>query len=120
MKLNENFQSLGESYLFVTIAKKVAAYQREHPEAKIIKMGIGDVTLPLAPAVIEALHKATEEQARKETFHGYSPDSDGYPFLREAIAGYSSSTGRTPSSSPTRCTPCTWTPTCWTGGPSST
>ena len=55
MKLNENFQSLGESYLFVTIAKKVAAYQREHPEAKIIKMGIGDVTLPLAPAVIEAL-----------------------------------------------------------------
>ena len=49
MKLNENFQSLGESYLFVTIAKKVAAYQREHPEAKIIKMGIGDVTLPLAP-----------------------------------------------------------------------
>ena len=88
MKLNENFQSLGESYLFVTIAKKVAAYQREHPEAKIIKMGIGDVTLPLAPAVIEALHKAAEEQARKETFHGYSPDSDGYPFLREAIAGY--------------------------------
>ena len=147
MKLNENFQSLGESYLFVTIAKKVAAYQREHPEAKIIKMGIGDVTLPLAPAVIEALHKAAEEQARKETFHGYSPDSDGYPFLREAIAGYykkfgvdldpaevfvgrgpkatwgtywTSSTGRTPSSSPTRCTPCTWTPTCWTAGPSST
>ena len=88
MKLNENLQSLGESYLFVTIVKKVAAYQREHPEAKIIKMGIGDVTLPLAPAVIEALHKAAEEQARKETFHGYSPDSDGYPFLREAIAGY--------------------------------
>lgn len=88
MKLNGNFQNLGQSYLFVTIAKKVAAYQKEHPEAKIIRMGIGDVTQPLAPAVIEALHKAAEEQARKETFHGYSPDSDGYPFLRKAIAGY--------------------------------
>ena len=87
MKLNENFQSLGESYLFVTIAKKVAAYQRERPEAKIIKMGIGDVTLPLAPAVIEALHKAAEEQARKETFHGYSPDSDGALRVERKLAG---------------------------------
>ena len=88
MKLNGNFQNLQQSYLFVTIAKKVAAYTQEHPENKIIKMGIGDVTMPLAPAVIEAMHKATEEQAHKETFHGYSPDSDGYPFLREAIAKY--------------------------------
>ena len=88
MKLNGNFQNLEQSYLFVTIAKKVAAYTQEHPENKIIKMGIGDVTMPLAPAVIEAMHKATEEQAHKETFHGYSPDSDGYPFLREAIANY--------------------------------
>ena len=88
MKLNGNFQNLEQSYLFVTIAKKVAAYTQEHPENKIIKMGIGDVTMPLAPAVIQAMHDATEEQAHKETFHGYSPDSDGYPFLREAIANY--------------------------------
>ena len=88
MRLNEHFKNLGESYLFVTIAKKVAAYQKEHPEAKIIRLGIGDVTRPLAPAVIDALHRAVEDQARQETFHGYSPDSDGYPFLREAIAGY--------------------------------
>ena len=66
----------------------MAAYTQEHPDNKIIKMGIGDVTMPLAPAVIEAMHEATEEQAHKETFHGYSPDSDGYPFLREAIAAY--------------------------------
>ena len=88
MRLNEHFKNLGESYLFVTIAKKVAAYQQEHPEEKIIRLGIGDVTRPLAPAVIDALHRAVEDQARQETFHGYSPDSDGYPFLREAIAGY--------------------------------
>lgn len=88
MRLNEHFKNLGESYLFVTIARKVAAYQQEHPEEKIIRLGIGDVTRPLAPAVIDALHKAVEDQARQETFHGYSPDSDGYPFLREAIAGY--------------------------------
>ena len=69
-------------------AREVAAYTQEHPDNKIIKMGIGDVTMPLAPAVIEAMHQATEEQAHKETFHGYSPDSDGYPFLREAIASY--------------------------------
>ena len=81
MKLNGNFQNLEQSYLFVTIAKKVAAYTQEHPENKIIKMGIGDVTMPLAPAVIEAMHKATEEQAHKETFHGYSPDSDGNTVL---------------------------------------
>ncbi len=88
MKLNSNFQNLQQSYLFVTIAKRVAAYTQAHPENKIIKMGIGDVTQPLVPAVIDAMHKATEEMAHKETFRGYSPDSDGYPFLREAIAGY--------------------------------
>src|SRR5699024_7989291 len=88
MKLNGNFQNLQQSYLFVTIAKKVAAYTQEHPDNKIIKMGIGDVTMHLAPAVIEAMHQATEEQAHKETFHGYSPDSAGYTFLRAAIANY--------------------------------
>ena len=88
MKLNENFENLQQSYLFVTIAKKVAAYTQAHPQNRIIKMGIGDVTMPLAPAVIEAMHRATEEMAAKETFHGYSPDSNGYPFLREAITRY--------------------------------
>ena len=87
MKLNGNFQNLGQSYLFVTIAKKVAAYTEAHPDHKIIRMGIGDVTLPLAPVVVEAMHKASEEMGKKETFRGYSPDSNGYPFLREAIAG---------------------------------
>lgn len=93
MKLNGNFQNLEQSYLFVTIAKKVNAYTAAHPDNKLIRMGIGDVTLPLAPAVIEAMHKATDEMAKKETFRGYSPDSSGYPFLREAIAGYYGSFG---------------------------
>ena len=93
MKLNGNFQNLGQSYLFVTIAKKVAGYTEAHPDHKIIRMGIGDVTLPLAPVVVEAMHKASEEMGKKETFRGYSPDSNGYPFLREAIAGYYKSFG---------------------------
>ncbi len=93
MKLNANFQNLQQSYLFVTIAKKVAAFLKAHPDADLIKMGIGDVTLPLSPAVIEAMRRATEEMGRKETFRGYSPDSNGYPFLREAIAGYYRSFG---------------------------
>ncbi len=88
MKLNGNFQNLEQSYLFVTIAKKVNEFTESHPDNELIRMGIGDVTLPLAPIVIEAMHKATDEMAHKETFRGYSPDSNGYPFLREAIAGY--------------------------------
>ncbi len=88
MKLNGNFQNLQQSYLFVTIAQKVAEYTNTHPDNRIIKMGIGDVTMPLAPVVIDAIHKAAEEMAHKETFRGYSPDSDGYPFLREAVAAY--------------------------------
>lgn len=87
MKLNQNYANLQESYLFLTIAKKVAAYTEAHPDNHIIRMGIGDVTQPLVPAVIEAMHKATDEMAHKETFHGYSPDQ-GYDFLREAIQGY--------------------------------
>ena len=93
MKLNGNFQNLGQSYLFVTVARKVAEYTAAHPDNKIIRMGIGDVTLPLAPVVVEAMHKASDEMAKKETFRGYSPDSNGYPFLREAIAGYYKSFG---------------------------
>lgn len=87
MQINTNYTNLQDSYLFLTIAKKVAAYTQAHPENRIIRMGIGDVTQPLVPAVIEAMHKATDEMAHKETFHGYSPDQ-GYDFLREAIQGY--------------------------------
>ncbi len=87
MQINTNYANLQDSYLFLTIAKKVAAYTQAHPENKIIRMGIGDVTQPLVPAVIEAMHKATDEMAHKETFRGYSPDQ-GYDFLREAIQGY--------------------------------
>ena len=88
MKINRNYQNLEESYLFSTIAGKVAAFQKEHPEADVIRMGIGDVTLPLAKSVVQALHEASDEQGRKETFHGYIPSEQGYPFLREAIQRY--------------------------------
>ena len=84
-KINENFLKLPGSYLFSTIAKKVASYSKEHPDKEIIRLGIGDVTQPLAPAIIDALHKAVDEMAHAETFHGYAPDL-GYEFLRSAIA----------------------------------
>ena len=84
MKLNPNYANLQESYLFLTIAKKVAAYTEAHPDNHIIRMGIGDVTQPLVPAVIEAMHKAVDEMASKDTFHGYGPEQ-GYPFLIDAI-----------------------------------
>lgn len=83
--INENYRKLPGSYLFSTIAKKVAAYQQEHPEKEILRLGIGDVTQPLAPAIIQALHRAVDEMADMETFHGYAPDL-GYEFLRTAIA----------------------------------
>ena len=82
--INENFLKLSESYLFTEIARKVNAYKEEHPKADVISLGIGDVTQPLAPAVIEALHKATDEMAGATTFRGYGPER-GYDFLREAI-----------------------------------
>ena len=88
MKINANYANLEESYLFSTIAHKVADYQAAHPDADIIRLGIGDVTLPLASSVVAALHKASEEQGHKETFHGYIPSEQGYPFLREAIRNY--------------------------------
>ena len=84
-KINENYTKLPGSYLFSTIAKKVAAYQEANPDKKIIRLGIGDVTLPIAPAVIDAIHKAADEMGKAETFHGYAPDL-GYSFLRELIA----------------------------------
>ena len=84
-KVNTNFQKLPGSYLFSTIAKKVASYSEANPNADIIRLGIGDVTQPIAPAMIKALHNAVDEMANADTFHGYAPDL-GYPFLRETIA----------------------------------
>ena len=82
--VNEHFLKLQSSYLFSDIAKKVNGFKVTHPKAKVIRMGIGDVTQPLAPAVIEAMHKAVDELASKETFHGYGPEQ-GYSFLIDAI-----------------------------------
>ena len=83
-KINENFLKLTPSYLFTDIAKKVAEFSAKNPDRKLIKMGIGDVTRPLVPAVVEAMHKATDEMGTFEGFHGYGPEQ-GYPFLRELI-----------------------------------
>ena len=83
--INENYLKLPGSYLFSNIAKKINAYQSENPEAEILRLGIGDVTQPLAPEIIEAVHKAVDDMANAETFHGYAPDL-GYEFLRNAIA----------------------------------
>lgn len=84
-KVNEDYLKLPGSYLFSTIGKKVAAFQAANPDKSIIRLGIGDVTQPLAPAIIEALHSAVDEMAHAETFHGYAPDL-GYEFLRNAMA----------------------------------
>ena len=85
ISVNQNYLKLQKSYLFTDIAHKVAAYKNEHPEARVISLGIGDVTRPLAPAVISALQKAVAEMGTKEGFHGYGPEH-GYLFLREAVA----------------------------------
>ena len=84
LKANLNFSKLPQRYLFLDIAKRVSAFSEKHPDADIIRMGIGDVTRPLAPAVIEAMHKAVDDCAASETFHGYGPER-GYLWLREAI-----------------------------------
>lgn len=84
-KINENYLKLPGSYLFSTIGKKVREYKEANPDKSVISLGIGDVTLPLAPAVIESLHGAVDEMSRAETFKGYAPDL-GYEFLRQAIA----------------------------------
>lgn len=83
--INENFLELQDSYLFSTIAKKVAEYTENNPEKEVIKLGIGDVTKPIVPACIEAMHKAVDEIATIEGFKGYGPEQ-GYEFLRKAIA----------------------------------
>lgn len=85
VKVNDNYLKLPGSYLFSTIAKKVNAYAAANPDKKIIRLGIGDVTQPIAPALIDALSGAVEEMGKAETFHGYAPDL-GYSFLRETIA----------------------------------
>ncbi|NLC18800.1 MAG: LL-diaminopimelate aminotransferase, partial [Clostridiales bacterium] len=84
-KINDNYLKLPGSYLFSTIGKKVNEFKSNNPDKKVISLGIGDVTLPLAPAVITALHNAVDEMGKKESFKGYSPDL-GYEFLRQAIA----------------------------------
>ena len=92
LRLNENFGRIKPSYLFSDVAKRVRAYAATHPDKKILKLGIGDVTLPLTPTVIRALHKASDEMADASTFRGYAPEY-GYDFLREAVARHYASFG---------------------------
>lgn len=87
MKINEHFNELVPNYLFADVARKTNAFAAAHPERKIIRLGIGDVTLPLAPIVVAAMKKGCEDLKHKETFKGY-PEYEGYDFVREAIAGY--------------------------------
>jgi LL-diaminopimelate aminotransferase len=85
IRINENYTKLKASYLFADIAKRVSAYAAAHPDHKVIRLGIGDVTEPLPPVCVEALHAATDEMAQRATFKGYGPEQ-GYAFLREAVA----------------------------------
>ncbi|GHU82032.1 LL-diaminopimelate aminotransferase [Clostridia bacterium] len=94
MKINTNFDNLVPSYLFAEIANRVNKFTRENPDKNVIRLGIGDVTLPLAPVVIDAMKKGADDLAKKETFKGY-PDYEGYEFLRQAIADYYKSNGIT-------------------------
>ena len=84
---NMHYSELKDSYLFYNIAQKTKAYVEQHPGVKLLRMGIGDVSLPLCDAVIEALHEAVDDQASKDSFHGYMPEC-GATFLRETIAKY--------------------------------
>lgn len=92
MNINRNYQNLEDSYLFSTVARKQREFQEAHPDKKVIRLSIGDVTLPLAPAVIEAMHKAVDEMGTKEGFHGYGPEQ-GYAFLKESVQAYYASHG---------------------------
>ena len=87
IKINENFLELQDSYLFSTIAKKISDFQKENPEINIIKLGIGDVTKPIVPAITDAMKNAIDEMGKLETFKGYGPEQ-GYDFLREKIVKY--------------------------------
>ncbi len=93
-KLNENYLNLKASYLFSEIAHRVAAYSEAHPDQKIIRLGIGDVTLPLGASVIKGLHEGVDAMASKETFKGYGPEQ-GYEFVRDAIVDYYARNGIT-------------------------
>ena len=86
-KVNKNFENLVPNYLFADVAKKANSFIKANPDKKVIKLGIGDVTLPLAPVVVDAMKKGCDELGVKETFKGY-PDYEGYEFLRQAIADY--------------------------------
>ena len=92
-KMNEGFLNLKKSYLFIEIGKRVREYIEAHPDNKVIRMGIGDVTQPLAPVVVDAMKKAADEMGVKETFRGYEDSGRGYEFLREAVSGYYKSFG---------------------------
>ena len=87
MNINTNFDNLEQSYLFSTVAKKVNEFTTNNPDKKVIRLGIGDVTLPLCKAVVEALHKAVDEMGVQASFRGYGPEQ-GYDFLREAVQKY--------------------------------
>ena len=84
-KVNDHFLKLQAGYLFPEIGRRVAAFTEAHPDADVIRLGIGDVTEPLPAAIIEAMHGAVDEMANRDTFRGYGPEQ-GYPFLREAVA----------------------------------
>ncbi len=88
VKINENFLKLQKNYLFIEIAKRIKAFSAANPDADIIRMGIGDVTLPIAPVVVKAMKDAADEMGVKETFKGYEDSGAGYDFLREAVANY--------------------------------
>lgn len=92
MKINRHFLEVADSYLFSTIAHKVNEYTAANPDKRVIRLGIGDVTRPLAPAVIDALHAAVEDMSKAETFHGYGPEQ-GYDFLKESLQNYYASHG---------------------------
>ena len=93
VKINENYLKLEKNYLFIRIAEKVNAFQKANPEAKLIRMGIGDVTRPIAPVVVDAMKKACDEMGVKETFRGYEDSGAGYDFLRNAVSDYYHSFG---------------------------
>src|SRR5205814_6064372 len=93
-KINANYQKLQAAYLFLEIGKRVRAYSEAHPAAQIIRLGIGDVVLPLPGPIVDALKAAADEMGRKETFRGYAPDQ-GYGFLLDAIAAHYASQGAT-------------------------
>ena len=87
VKINTHYQEIAQSYLFSTVANKVNAFTKAHPDRSVIRMGIGDVTQPLCPAVIDALHAGVADMSSADTFRGYGPEQ-GYDFLHEAVKGY--------------------------------